>query len=230
MGSRMSLEVLGDGFDLPMLGHLGARGSFKDRVINVDISINEFSVLQFDERVSHRVVDNGVIALVLADDDGHVAHGRAGRHVPVVNRQLRGRAILDLSFINVAKELGVGLVRLLLEISDETMASLGEQDVRRQVSSEEHRLNRHDQHALAPSRAQHLQPAEQVDSLVLGLIEQRADPVIVLHVPQRSQVVNHTRYHTFVENPGTEEVTRSAHATIEQEDKKAVLRRRKPSE
>jgi len=196
MSEGCSLEGLGDGLDLSVRGLLGTRSSLEDGVVDVDFRVHNLALLKLDERVGHRVVDSGVVALVLADDDGHVAHRGSGGHVPVIDGQLRSRHILDLSLIDVVQELSVSLVGLLLEVADETVASLGEQEVGGQIASEEHSLDRDDQQALAPSRAQDLQPAEQVDSLVLSLVKERADPVIVLYLTQGSQMVHHSRDHT----------------------------------
>ena len=119
------LVTSGDGLNLTFRIDLGAGKVVVEGVIDVDFLVSNVSSVEADKGVGHGVVDASVISFIFTNDDSHIAHGGTLRESPVVESELRGRTVLDLSRVDLVQQMGIGLVGLLFKVSNEAMASLG---------------------------------------------------------------------------------------------------------
>lgn len=103
--------------------------------------------------------------------------------------------------VNVMKQMCVGSDGLLFQVTHETMADLGRQQIGEEKQIEEHALSTQDGQSEDRAALTYLHEREQVHPLVLGFFEERVDPTIVpFHSPQTFHVSEHSCYHPG--NPG----------------------------
>ena len=142
------------------------------------------------------MVDVAVVRLVGADDGDDVLERGVGGEAPVVDGDGRRRRVLDLAGLEVLEVLGVRAHGLLLEVADEAVRELGGDEVADEVGVEEDALRGEHEGALPPPWLHHLQEGHQVHPLVLGLLQQRADPAAaLLEAAEGAQVEQHAAHH-----------------------------------
>jgi hypothetical protein len=142
------------------------------------------------------VIDVAVVGLVGAHHSDDVLERGVRGEAPVVDGNGRRGHVLDLAGVDVPEVLGVGVDGLLLEVSDDAVRELGGDEVAEEVGVEEDALHGEDERALVPRRLGHLHEGHEVHALVLGLLQQHADPAAaVLEAAERAQVQQHAADH-----------------------------------
>ncbi len=142
------------------------------------------------------MVHVAVGALIGAHGDDDVAQGRVRVELPVVDGDLGRRDVGVAARIHFGEILRVGEDGLLLEIADHAVRRALVHRVEQAVADQEAELRDQDHGALQPVGLGDLDEGHQVHALVFGLVEQGADPALVVtHLAQGVQVLRHAADH-----------------------------------
>jgi hypothetical protein len=162
----------------------------------MEIAHSNESCCKVHSAYRREVVDVAVVRLVGAHDGDDVLELGVSGEAPVVDGDGRRRGVVDDAGLEVLEVLGVRVHCLLLEVADDAVRELGGEEVADEVGVEEDALRGEHERALPPARLRDLEERHEVHALVLGLLEQRADPAAaVLEAAERAQVEEHAAHH-----------------------------------
>lgn len=161
-------------------------------------------------KVSKRVVDLAVLALVRADVQQQVAHSTlAFRHIPVLDRNVRRHHLLPLRKSTSVEICDLACVRqhcLFFKIADEAVACSRRDEVGDEHGVEEDALRSEDHELHEGTGFGHFEEGQEVHALVVGFFEQGFDPAVVtLHAAHAVKVTEHACYHSGDAGDGFEE-------------------------
>jgi len=148
------------------------------------------------------VVDITMIGLIGSNGQDDISHRGALVESPIGDGELGSR--LDLprgeggAFgVNLVDSMGVSSNSLLFDVTHESVAELGPDEVDREETVHENSLGSENHQSHEPTRLANRQERQQMHSFVLGLLEESSDPAVVsLHGAKSSQVTNHGSHET----------------------------------
>ena len=118
------------------------------------------------------------------------------RQVPVLDRTLWRGHVLVAAGLDLGEVFRVADHRFLFEIAHDPMRRARGDQIQHEEQVVEDALGKDDQPALEAGRLCNLDEGQQVHALVLGLVQQHADPAFVVgHVAQRLQVLQRRAHH-----------------------------------
>jgi len=112
-----------------------------------------------------------VMGLISSHNQNNIAEGGVRRQPPVINSNGRSRNILNVAFVQLLQELGVGMDSFFLEVPHHAMSEFGGDNVAKEVSIQENTLDSNHQSALIPPGLCHLHECHEMHPLVFSLVK-----------------------------------------------------------
>lgn len=145
------------------------------------------------------MVHIAVLSLVGANGDDHIAQCRVFVQLPIINGDFWGSDVLVPTFIHLSQVLGVRNDRFFFKIANNPVCRARREQVEEEVGVVERELRDRDDHPLKQCRIGDVDEGHQVHPLILGFVEEGADPSLILTNMAKSrevlqQTADHARY------------------------------------
>lgn len=123
-----------------------------------------------------KVIHITVVSLVSTNNHDHIPECRILWQAPVVYGNGWGWNILNITFVKLFQELGIGVDGLLFEVAHNTVCEFGGYEVPQEVSIEEDSLDYHYECTLIPTGLGDLHEGHEVHPFILCFFKEGTDP------------------------------------------------------
>ena len=117
---------------------------------------------------------------VRADLNHNISQPCVCRHVPIRDRDFRGRNIFEMPRIDLFQIVVIAADRFFFQIPNETVRRFWEDQIEEEIEIIEDRLNDHNDKALKHGWLGHLNERHQVHPFVFRLVQQFPNPALIV--------------------------------------------------